>query len=67
MDNPVRVLQIIGVMGSSGVDAVITNYYRHIDRRKIQFDFVVYKNPAKKKYPRIEGAWWQHIRGYIVR
>lgn len=36
----VRVLQIIGIV-CGGVEAVIMNYYRHIDRTKIQFDFVV--------------------------
>lgn len=38
---PVRVLQIIGIVCGGGVEAVIMNYYRHIDRSKIQFDFVV--------------------------
>ena len=37
----VRVLQIIGIVCGGGVEAVIMNYYRHIDRSKIQFDFVV--------------------------
>lgn len=37
----VRVLQIIGIVCGGGVEAVIMNYYRHIDRNKIQFDFVV--------------------------
>ena len=37
----VRVLQIIGIVCGGGVEAVIMNYYRHIDRTKIQFDFVV--------------------------
>ncbi len=39
--NPIRVLQIIGIVCGGGVEAVIMNYYRHIDRTKIQFDFVV--------------------------
>lgn len=38
---PVRVLQIIGIVCGGGVEAVIMNYYRYIDRNKIQFDFVV--------------------------
>lgn len=37
----IRVLQIIGIVCGGGVEAVIMNYYRHIDRTKIQFDFVV--------------------------
>lgn len=38
---PIRVLQIIGIVCGGGVEAVIMNYYRHIDRSKVQFDFVV--------------------------
>lgn len=38
---PIRVLQIIGIVCGGGVEAVIMNYYRHIDRTKVQFDFVV--------------------------
>ena len=38
---PVRALQIIGIVCGGGVEAVIMNYYRHINRNKIQFDFVV--------------------------
>lgn len=44
-DRPIRVLQIIGLACGGGVESVIMNYYRHIDRNKIQFDFVVHKNP----------------------
>ena len=36
-----RVLQIIGNVCGGGVEAVVMNYYRHIDRRRIQFDFVI--------------------------
>ena len=37
----IRILQIIGIVCGGGVEAVIMNYYRHIDRTKVQFDFVV--------------------------
>ena len=43
MDKPIRVLQIIGDVVGGGVETVIMNYYRNIDRTKIQFDFVVNK------------------------
>ena len=29
---PIRVLQIMGIVESGGVEAVIMNYYRHIDK-----------------------------------
>lgn len=38
---PVRIAQIVGKMNGGGVEAVVMNYYRHIDRRKVQFDFLV--------------------------
>lgn len=38
---PIRVLQIIGIVCGGGVEAVIMNYYRHIDRSKVQFDFII--------------------------
>ena len=43
----VRVLQIIGLACGGGVEAVIMNYYRNIDKDKVQFDFLVHKNPLK--------------------
>lgn len=47
MSEPIRVLQIIGLSCGGGVEAVIMNYYRHIDKSKVQFDFVVHKNPLQ--------------------
>lgn len=38
---PIRVLQIIGFVCGGGVEAVIMNYYRNIDRNKVQFDFII--------------------------
>ncbi len=35
-----RVLQIIGSLGYAGVEAVVMNYYHHVDKNKLQFDFV---------------------------
>ena len=36
---PLRVAQVIGKAVISGVDSVVMNYYRHIDRSRVQFDF----------------------------
>ncbi len=38
---PIRVAQVVGKMVNGGVEAVVMNYYRHIDREKVQFDFIV--------------------------
>ena len=37
----IRVLHIVGRLGYAGLETVVMNYYRHIDREKVQFDFVV--------------------------
>lgn len=37
----IRVAQIMGKMNGGGVEQVVLNYYRYIDRTQIQFDFVV--------------------------
>ena len=41
MANPIRVAQIVGKMNGGGVEAVVMNYYRHIDKSKVQFDFLI--------------------------
>lgn len=41
MTEPVRVAQVVGKMLGGGVEAVVMNYYRHIDRNKVQFDFLI--------------------------
>ncbi|MDK6387555.1 hypothetical protein QP285_23635, partial [Escherichia coli] len=38
---PIRVAQVMGKMLGGGVESVVMNYYRHIDRSKVQFDFLV--------------------------
>lgn len=40
-EEPMRVAQVVGKMKNGGVEAVVMNYYRHIDRSKVQFDFFV--------------------------
>lgn len=36
---PIRVAQVLNRMDSGGIEAVVMNYYREIDRSKVQFDF----------------------------
>lgn len=40
-DGLIRILQYIGSLETGGSQSMIMNYYRNIDRSKIQFDFVV--------------------------
>ena len=37
----IRVLHILHSMNRGGAENAIMNYYRHIDRRKVQFDFLL--------------------------
>lgn len=41
MGEPIRVAHVMGKMVGGGVEQVVMNYYRHIDRSKVQFDFLV--------------------------
>lgn len=41
MDAPIRVAHVMGKMVGGGVEQVVMNYYRHIDRDRVQFDFLV--------------------------
>lgn len=40
----IRVLQIVTYMGRGGLETMLMNYYRHIDRNKVQFDFLVHRD-----------------------
>jgi len=39
MSEPIHVAQILNQMDSGGIEAVVMNYYRHINKDKVQFDF----------------------------
>lgn len=54
MTEPVRVLQIIGIVAGGGVEAVVMNYYEHIDRTKVQFDFIVHNDNKIDITPKVE-------------
>ncbi len=40
----IRILHIVTYMGRGGLETMLMNYYRHIDRSKVQFDFLVHRN-----------------------
>lgn len=41
--NMIRVLHSVSNMDRAGIETMLMNYYRHIDRNKIQFDFLCNK------------------------
>lgn len=44
MSDPIRILHVIRLMNHGGVESMIMNLYRNIDRTKVQFDFVQNSN-----------------------
>jgi glycosyltransferase involved in cell wall biosynthesis len=40
---PVRVLHVVTIMNRAGLETMLMNYYRTIDRTKVQFDFLVHR------------------------
>lgn len=54
MKEPIRIAHIVGKWVGGGVEAVIMNYYRHIDRSKIQFDFICDSDSTNIPYEEIE-------------
>lgn len=45
----IRVLQVVNTMNHAGLETMLMNYYRHIDKTKIQFDFLTHR-PDKGDY-----------------
>ena len=44
MGEPIRVLHVVTYMGRGGLETMIMNYYRNIDRSKVQFDFLTHRD-----------------------
>lgn len=40
---PIRVLQVVTIMNRGGLETMLMNYYRRMDRSQIQFDFMVHR------------------------
>lgn len=40
---PIRVLHVVTYMGRGGLETMLMNYYRCIDRDRVQFDFLVHR------------------------
>jgi glycosyltransferase involved in cell wall biosynthesis len=44
--NKLKVLHIVGSLSiRSGVSSIVMNYYRNIDKSKVQFDFIIHSKP----------------------
>ena len=40
---PIRVLHVVTYMGRGGLETMLMNYYRKINKEKVQFDFLVHR------------------------
>jgi len=45
----IRILQVVNIMDRAGLENMLMNYYRNIDRSKVQFDFLTHR-PYKGAY-----------------
>ena len=43
MAEPIRILNLFTIMNRGGAETMVMNYYRSIDRTKVQFDFMVHR------------------------
>ena len=43
MGEPIRVLQVVTIMNHGGLETMLMNYYRKLDKTKMQFDFMVHR------------------------
>ena len=53
-NRPIRVLMLFTILNRGGAETMVMNYYRVIDRSKVQFDFVVHREE--------EGDYEEEIR-----
>ncbi|BFK82362.1 glycosyltransferase family 1 protein [Clostridium baratii] len=53
-NEPIKIAHIIGKWLGGGVESVVMNYYRHIDKTKIQFDFICDDDSTNIPYEEIK-------------
>ena len=56
---PIRVLHNIVLMDAGGIETLVMNLYRHIDKEQILFDFLVHRPQ--------EGYYEKEIREYNIK
>lgn len=44
MSEPIRILNLFTIMNCGGAETMVMNYYRNIDRSRVQFDFLVHRS-----------------------
>lgn len=54
MKEPTRVLQVVTHMNRGGLETMLMNYYRQIDREQVQFDFLTHREYQGDYYGEIQ-------------
>lgn len=64
----IKVLNVLSGLNNAGTEAVVMNYYRHIDRTQVQFDFLVLNEEEGYYEPEIRqlGGNVYKIPGFTV-
>ena len=64
---PTRVLNLFTIMNRGGAETMVMNYYRHIDRSKVQYDFMVHRQERGAYEDEIEALGGRIFRMPPVR
>ena len=64
---PIRILQVFTILNRGGSETMIMNYYRSIDRSKIQFDFLVHRQEKGEYDDEIENMGGKIYRMLPIR
>lgn len=62
MAKPIRILEVVNIMDRAGLETMLMNHYRHMDRGSVQMDFLAHRP--------IEGAYDEEIQelgGHVFR
>ncbi|MGN0468274.1 MAG: glycosyltransferase family 1 protein [Acutalibacteraceae bacterium] len=64
---PIRILQVVSIMNRGGEETMIMNYYRRMDRDKIQFDFLVHQDAEGVYEDEIKKLGGRIYRAFPIR
>lgn len=68
MGEPIRILNIVGEMSPGGIETLIMNIYRNIDRTRVQFDFLMHSPDGVGSFvPEIERLGGRVFRAPIIK
>ncbi len=67
-NEPIRVLNFVGEMSPGGIEVLIMNLYRNIDKSKVQFDFLMHSPDGEGSFvPEIEKLGGRVYRAPIIK